>query len=354
MNNEKSMLGVWFEHGLISKEAQQAALTQIHQDKTRFPTSLQWRSLFDLMLIWLAGLLIGSGIIFFVAANWQDMSQFVRFALVETCLLLTLSVYLVIRKRALNRGDLLGFGYTTANALLLLICLIIGSLFALVGQTYQTGADPWQLFAVWGLFVLPLALVAGTELLWLLFGLLVNAALLLYFDAFPGAGGLVWGANSALAWLFVLNLALHLSCLFLSGEITNSPVAQFTHKQRFFAPLLRQLTILAALSIVTILSIEAIFDWKNSIWLMIYFALITAGYFLYNRYLQDIFVLAIGSFSLVAVANSLLIRATLEGDEPVGMFLVLGVSIIGSTTAVTLWLKQRHKAFSQGGLSDIS
>ena len=41
--------------------------------------------------------------------------------------------------------------------LALLVFLITGGLFASIGQTYQTGADPWQLFALWAALGLPLA-----------------------------------------------------------------------------------------------------------------------------------------------------------------------------------------------------
>ncbi len=44
---------------------------------------------------------------------------------------------------------------TPRQALLLALALNIGALLALVGQTYQTGADPWQLFATWALLLLP-------------------------------------------------------------------------------------------------------------------------------------------------------------------------------------------------------
>ncbi len=48
-------------------------------------------------------------------------------------------------------------GDTSRQALLLAIALNIGALLALVGQTYQTGADPWQLFSTWALMLVPLA-----------------------------------------------------------------------------------------------------------------------------------------------------------------------------------------------------
>lgn len=50
--------------------------------------------------------------------------------------------------------------------------LWIGSLLALVGQTYQTGADIWELFAPWAALITPLAGRSGA--VWGLWAVLLN------------------------------------------------------------------------------------------------------------------------------------------------------------------------------------
>ncbi|MCL1477646.1 MAG: DUF2157 domain-containing protein [Marinobacter sp.] len=60
--------------------------------------------------------------------------------------------------------------------------LLLGGLLALFGQTYQTGADPWQLFFVWMLLLTPFALIGRFAPLWVLWAVLVNLALTLYFQ----------------------------------------------------------------------------------------------------------------------------------------------------------------------------
>ncbi|MCL1137064.1 DUF2157 domain-containing protein [Shewanella pneumatophori] len=348
MANLKPIVIRWFEQGFITKEALPAALHTAQDSAESHASTIQWHALITLLLTWGGALLVGAGVVFFVAANWQVMGQFSRFALVEMLLLTSLLGYILVRRRAVNAGDISGFGYTTANAILLLSAIIIGSLLALVGQTYQTGADPWQLFAIWALLMLPLALVAGNELLWLLLGLLLNLAVLLYFQAFPGALNWLFGPTALLAWLFFLNLSLHLACSLLSGRFVRLPRILKIQQQRFNAPLFQQITMLAAVGTITILAIESLFDEGPSIWGFVYTAVIAAGFFVYNHKVKDIFVLAIGGYSLVTVVNCLFIRVALEGSDVVAMFLLLGISIIGSTTGVTLWLKQRHKAFNTG------
>ncbi|GIU07752.1 MULTISPECIES: DUF2157 domain-containing protein [unclassified Shewanella] len=352
MNNLKTAVWHWFKQEKITQESLPAALTCVSEGGENHPTAIQWRALSDLLLSWLAALLLGSGLVFFVAANWQTMSQFARFALVEAAIIFTLLTYVFIRWREFNNGEQFGFGYTSANAVLLLLAIMIGSLLALVGQTYQTGADPWQLFALWALFTLPLALIAGSELLWLLLALLLNLATVLYYQTFPGFLGRLFLFDHALEALFMLNLLLHASSLVLSGKLSLplglSPGLSSNNHQRFAAPLLQQLTILIVVISATLLAIEEIFDWHSGVWLWIYSAFIAVGYWLYNLKLKQIFVLAIGGFSLVAVFNSLLTRAVLEGTEPIGLLLLLGLCIIASTSMLTLWLRQRHRVFSKG------
>ncbi|WP_299806107.1 DUF2157 domain-containing protein [uncultured Shewanella sp.] len=357
MNNLKTAVWHWYKQEKITQASLPDALTCVTDNAENHPTATQWCALSDLLLSWLAALLIGTGLVFFVAANWQTMSLFARFALVEAAVIFTLLLYVFMRWRAINHRDKLGFGYTSANAVLLMLAIMIGSLLALVGQTYQTGADPWQLFALWALFTLPLALVAGSELLWLLFGLLLNLATVLYYQTFPGFFGRLFLFDLALEALFLLNLLLHVSSLLLSGKLgfslgltlgLSKELSSNNH-QRFAATLLQQLTISVVVVSATLLAIEEIFDWNSGVWLWGYFALIAVGYWLYNLKLKQIFVLAIGGFSLVAVSNSLLTRLVLEGNEPVGLLLVLGLCIIGTTSLLTIWLRQRHRVFSKGG-----
>ena len=58
--------------------------------------------------------------------------------------------------------------------------VLLGALLAVYGQTYQTGADPWGLFATWALLILPWAVAACFTPLWLLVIGLIDTAHVLY------------------------------------------------------------------------------------------------------------------------------------------------------------------------------
>src|SRR3982751_3055676 len=117
----------------------------------------------------LAATLGGLGIVFWIAANWATLGRFGRFALLE--------VFVV----AICGGAL--WKPAARAPLGLLALLAIGALFAYFGQSYQTGADPWQLFAVWAVLALPLCLAARSDVLWAPWALVVMTGISLWVHA---------------------------------------------------------------------------------------------------------------------------------------------------------------------------
>ncbi|MBI2381611.1 MAG: DUF2157 domain-containing protein [Gammaproteobacteria bacterium] len=117
----------------------------------------------------LASALAGFGLILWLAANWGELGRFGRFALLEA--LVFAAGFGVLLKPSLRLpAGLLAF-------------LAIGGLFAYFGQTYQTGADPWQLFAIWAALGLPLCLALRSDVLWAPWALVVATGLSLWAHA---------------------------------------------------------------------------------------------------------------------------------------------------------------------------
>ena len=145
-------------------------------------------------------MLFGFGVVMWVAANWDEFGRFGRFALL-------MGFVGVMGTGAALRPVLRApFG--------LLVLRGIGALFAYFGQTYQTGADPWQLFALWALLALPLCLGERSDVLWAPWALVVVTAISLWTHARLGhrwrvePGDL---ATHALAWLAAAALVAGLS-----------------------------------------------------------------------------------------------------------------------------------------------
>ncbi|WP_170104798.1 DUF2157 domain-containing protein [Pulveribacter suum] len=152
----------------------------------------------------LAALLLGAGLVFWVAANWQEQSRMFRLQVLEAAVLLPVLGALVWR--------------AGRTALLLLATLALGALLAFVGQTYQTGADAWQLFAAWALLALPWALVARRDALWALWLLVAGTGLAMWAGhglLDPLGASLLWaggprGLLAPLLWALVFALPLAL------------------------------------------------------------------------------------------------------------------------------------------------
>lgn len=126
------------------------------------PSLARW----PLALGGLAALLLGLGVVMWVAANWSVWSRGTHFVILQSLWVLALvGAWQVPRARVAFGGA---------------AWLLQGALLAYFGQTYQTGADPWQLFAWWALLTLPLALALRHDAVWVPWGLVVALALLLW------------------------------------------------------------------------------------------------------------------------------------------------------------------------------
>lgn len=131
----------------------------------------------------LAAALGGLGLVMWVAANWDEFGRMGRFALLQACVVVPLLAAVCAPRVRAPMG--------------LLALLAIGALFAYFGQTYQTGADPWQLFALWAVLALPLCLALRSELTWVPWTLVVATGIGLWMQAHGGHGWRVDGRNLA-------------------------------------------------------------------------------------------------------------------------------------------------------------
>ncbi|MBB1138046.1 DUF2157 domain-containing protein [Myroides sp. WP-1] len=109
-----------------------------------------------------------SGVLFFFAFNWDHMPANVKFILVGSAIVCSAYFSITTRvKESINK-----------------ICLIatsvlVGVLLAVFGQTYQTGANAYDLFLTWLLVVTPLTIVSQSTYQWLFFSILANTTLIL-------------------------------------------------------------------------------------------------------------------------------------------------------------------------------
>ncbi|KAA0891152.1 GDYXXLXY domain-containing protein [Pusillimonas sp. ANT_WB101] len=123
----------------------------------------------------LACLLLASAGLCWVAANWEYATSLQKLAGAQA-----LVAVLVLLATWRMPGQAASHNLSAQALFSGLAAVATGALLALVGQIYQTGADPWQLFLLWAALLLPWLLVLRTVMLGLLFAVLLNVGLALY------------------------------------------------------------------------------------------------------------------------------------------------------------------------------
>jgi len=140
--------------------------------------NLSWQRYLNLLFLLLTVGFLTSGIITLIAANLDYFSDLAKIYGLQTLLVVTvvLGIYCFIRESHRQAKEKLKW---KTYSLFFVVSVLIGTLFALVGQTYQTGSDVWQLFAVWTLCQLPFLLFPNVASA-LLFAATANVAFYLF------------------------------------------------------------------------------------------------------------------------------------------------------------------------------
>lgn len=302
------------EQGAVPTEQIPAALqlTGVH------PSRQDWRNFIDTLLLWLGGLAIGCALLFFIAYNWSAMGRFAKFGLVEVFMVAGIGVYWRWQQHPV-----------IGKVALLVTSLGLGVLLALYGQTYQTGADPWELFFNWALLMLPWALIARFAAVWILWLVLINLAAVLYHRTF-GVGGLIFRVDTELFWLL---LGINSAALVLWESL------------RRFLPWLDESWALRVVAVgcgvpATFLALYSIFDNDVSAGLALGWLVFAAALFFYYRRIRlDVFMLAGGCLSGIVVSVAFIAHSLSREFHEAGTFLLLALVIIGLSSAAAIWLR---------------
>lgn len=284
------------------------------------PDGAAWRAFVDRVLLWLGTTGLAAGMLFFLAHNWDGLGRFAKLGLVEAVVLVALA--LVWR---------LGLDRPSGKAALLAASLAVGGLFALIGQTYQTGADTFELFGAWATAILPWAVLGRFAALWVLWLLLVNLATAFYFQVVAGLFGMLMTTEREIWLLFAVNtLAL--------GVWETLATFGWAWLRERWAP---RLIATAAGSLVTVLALWQIVGDEASGWCVPVWTLwLGAAYAVYRRRRRDAYVLAGGVLSVVAVVATFLAEHFLQGRAEAFAFLVIGTVVIAISALGGLWLRR--------------
>ena len=141
--------------------------------------NLSWQRYLNLLFLLLTVGFLTSGVVTLIAANLDYFSDLAKIYGLQTLFVVTvvLGIYCFIRESRRQAKEKLKW---KTYSIFFVVSVLIGGLFALVGQTYQTGADLWQLFAVWTLCQLPFLLLFPNVASALLFATTTNVTFYLF------------------------------------------------------------------------------------------------------------------------------------------------------------------------------
>lgn len=305
----------WAEQGRVAPGRLRAALDACGA----LPNAARWRDFLDRQMLWGGALCLAAAAIFFVAYNWSRLGRFGKIALAEAVVIAAL--WFVGR---------LGLERAAGRAALLVASLVVGALLALIGQTYQTGADTFELFAWWALAILPWVLLGRFAALWLVWIAIVQLALALYYQAFGGWFGLMFPLDRPL-WL---HLALN-TALLVAWERAAAAGIMWLRERWALRVLATTGGVFAtALALYATFGTSSGFGMGQLGWL----AWLALTYYLYRHRARDVFVLAGAVLSVVIVAAAIPSRHLRLSGPEVSLF--LGVIVIAVSGLGGWWLRE--------------
>lgn len=286
---------------LTEKGAENALVTHVYNQKE------DWQKFLKYVFIASGVGFTVAGVLFFFAYNWADLPKFVKLGLTQLLIIATTLAVLFIKTNGKIRNIVL-----TGSAIL------VGVLFAVYGQIYQTGADAYDFFLGWTIFITLWVLVSNFATLWLLYILLVNTTFVLFIDQV----GPDWSAILILFILFIMN------ALFLVGAILLSKYQKVEKVPNWFLYVIS----LATLGFSTMGIVYSILDNGGTlgyIFVITAVVLFVAGIY-FGLKQKNAFYLSIIQLSIIIIICALILNGIEDGSG----ILLTGIFIIASITGV--------------------
>jgi uncharacterized membrane protein len=290
-------------------------------NKIVYNSSADWKQFLRLFFMSLGVVFSIAGIIFFFAYNWASLHKFVKIGLIEGLVIIATLVALLPNLNKLIK-----------NLALTSAAMLVGVLFAVFGQIYQTGANAYDFFLGWTLFITLWVLISNFAPLWLIYLTLINTTLILYAQQVAHD----WSFAYITLLLFILNTSFLIFFIFLGKKISNISIPNwFTN-----------IIALAAVFVTTIGISTGIFNsYESSFAVLILSTIIVFGLgVVYSLKVKSVFYISIIAFSLIVIISALLMKLSNEYF----MFLFVTLFIIASVTLVIKNLIDLQKKWSNG------
>ena len=288
--------------------------------------NLSWQRYLNLLFLLLTVGFLTSGVITLIAANLDYFSDLAKIYGLQTLLVVTvvLGIYCFIRESRRQAKEKLKW---KTYSLFFVVSVLIGGLFALVGQTYQTGADVWQLFAVWTLCQLPFLLLFPNVASALLFAATANVAFYLFNEQ---------NSHNSMCYAVLIN----------AGLLVISELFSKTFHDQHWRILPKVFLVLTFTSLFGLAVFNGVFFYST--WAEFGRSLLSSliiaipaliAFYVYHKYRFDFINLIVSVLALLGAycfLASLVIRGVEEG-------VVLGLIGFTFTVMAINWLVKRYK-----------
>jgi uncharacterized membrane protein len=330
-------------HASVHELATALALDEAAYDRAVLLADLRpdrndWLRFLNRFLTAVGALLIVAGVTAFFAWNWAELHHMAKFALIQAGIVA--AVLIAWR---------LGIDSIGGRASLVAAAFFVGVLLAVFGQVYQTGADPYGLFLVWAILILPWALAGRQAGMWLLFHGLLNLTLIMYWTQVlhPPTGWwmlaqllgpLVWLGTTVMdwrlaSWLFALNAAALV--LWEVGAARGVAWLQGRTSPRLIA--LAALYTVLAPTVLLIAGATGGARFHISVVSPVLFAAALAACLGYYRHRKpDLFMLTAALFSAILVVMVFAARNLFDSFESL---FVLAVLLVAQVAGAAYWLR---------------
>lgn len=274
-------------------------------DEFVYSSKSGWQQFLRIMFLSLGAGFLLAGIIFFFAYNWDQLNKFVKLGIMEGLIILLTLTALLMRKNILLRKFLL----TGAS-------ILVGVLFAIFGQVYQTGADAYDLFLNWTLCIFLWVLVADFAPLWLVWLILLNLTAQLYVQQIRT----YWPTMSLPIFIYSINV-LSIVIALLLKHVRKAEIPSW-------------FVIVLALGAVTISTISVsigIFERNEPLFgvLMILVIVSYAAAIWYGYNYKSLFYLALTGCSVIIIICAAILNATVEAGGILFVCLFIAGAITG-------------------------
>ena len=289
---------------LTEQEIDNVLKEKVYNDKQA------WQKFLNIFIITLGIGFTVIGTVFFFAYNWADLHKFAKIGLVQGLIIAT-TMLVLLPKISSNISNIILTGAS----------VLVGVLFAVFGQIYQTGANAYDFFLGWTVFITLWVLVSNFAPLWLIYVVLINTTLIFYSAQVAQD----WSDIFVITLLFIVNTVAVIAFTLLSNykKIVNVP--------HWFL----NAVALASTTYATIGIITGIFKNNNknntefSVLILITLVAFALGIW---QGLKDksIFYLSVIPFSLIIIVSALIIEAS-SGDVPlllVSLFIAISITVI--------------------------